>query len=189
MDADSASFQKDLEGPASSTPPPFSSHQRSREVGTPDCQAGRRRRRSSTDVSQRTTSTSDVPINVDGELPARSPWPAHLIVAVSVAITRRRATTTTSDDGDDNVSLWNDEEGFYFDAITWGPGASKQLPIRSLVGLIPLYATLTLEPASLKKFPGFKKRMEWFIENRPELSERNMANMKGMQLCAIGFMR
>lgn len=55
----------------------------------------------------------------------------------------------------------------------------QQLPIRSLVGLIPLYATLTLEPSTLKKFPGFKKRMEWFIENRPSIWKRNIANMSG----------
>ena len=83
----------------------------------------------------------------------------------------------TYHDGDGEVSLWNDEEGFYFDAITWGPGAVKQLPIRSLVGLIPLYATLTLEPSTLKKFPGFTKRMEWFIKNRSVISKRNIANM------------
>jgi hypothetical protein len=53
-----------------------------------------------------------------------------------------------------------------------------QLPVRSLVGLIPLYATMVLEPSVLNRFPGFKKRVEWFLENRPEVSERNMANMK-----------
>lgn len=77
------------------------------------------------------------------------------------------------------VSLWNDEEGFYFDAISWGPGASKELPIRSLVGLIPLYATLTLEPSAINKLPGFKKRMDWFIKNRSSISRRNIANMSG----------
>lgn len=41
------------------------------------------------------------------------------------------------------VPLWNEEDGMYYDAIQWGPGHSQQLPIRSLVGLIPLYATLT----------------------------------------------
>ncbi|GAA5864922.1 hypothetical protein JCM8547_004237 [Rhodosporidiobolus lusitaniae] len=88
------------------------------------------------------------------------------------------ADAMTFHDGEaGEVSLWNDEEGFYFDAITWGPGAIKQLPVRSLVGLIPLYATLTLEPATIKKFPGFKKRMEWFIKNRTSISERNIANM------------
>jgi hypothetical protein len=82
-------------------------------------------------------------------------------------------------EGDDELSLWNEEDGMYYDAIQFGPGSSMQLPIRSLVGLIPLYATLVLEPATINRFPGFKKRMEWFIDNRPEVSARNMANMKG----------
>lgn len=82
--------------------------------------------------------------------------------------------------GDESMSLWNEEDGFYYDAIQWGQGHSQQIPIHSLVGLIPLYATLTLEPAVIKRFPGFKKRMDWFLENRAELSGRNIANMKGL---------
>jgi len=78
---------------------------------------------------------------------------------------------------DADLTLWNDEDGFYYDAISFGPGNSMQLPIRSLVGLIPLYATLTLEPSTINRFPGFKKRMEWFIENRSS-AQRNIANMK-----------
>lgn len=76
-----------------------------------------------------------------------------------------------------SASLWSEEDGLYYDAIQWGQGNAMQLPVRSLVGLIPLYATLTLEPGVVNKLPGFKKRMEWFIENRPE-SQRNMANMR-----------
>ncbi|KAG8928473.1 hypothetical protein FRC02_006869 [Tulasnella sp. 418] len=85
---------------------------------------------------------------------------------------------TFKGDHDNELSLWNEQDGMYFDAIQWGPGHSQQLPIRSLVGLIPLYATLTLEPSVINRFPGFKKRMEWFIDNRPELSQRNLANMR-----------
>ncbi|KAG8785143.1 hypothetical protein FRC20_001870 [Serendipita sp. 405] len=85
---------------------------------------------------------------------------------------------TYKPDPDNELSLWNEEEGFYFDAIQWGNHA-QQLPVRSLVGLIPLYATLVLEPSTINRFPGFKKRLEWFIENRPEMARRNMANMKG----------
>ena len=81
--------------------------------------------------------------------------------------------------GDNEESLWSEQDGMYYDAISFGPGNSMQLPVRSLVGLIPLYATLVLEPAVINRLPGFKKRVEWFIENRPEISERNMANMKG----------
>ena len=87
--------------------------------------------------------------------------------------------TFKGSDTDNEHSLWNDEDGMYYDAIQFGPGNSMQLPVRSLVGLIPLYATLVLEPATINRFPGFKKRMEWFIDNRPEVSGRNMANMKG----------
>ena len=82
--------------------------------------------------------------------------------------------------GNHEVSLWNEEDGMYYDAIEFGPGNSMQLPVRSLVGLIPLYATLVLEPAVINRFPGFKKRMQWFLDNRPEVSARNMANMKGV---------
>ncbi|GAB1524042.1 hypothetical protein RhiTH_007194 [Rhizoctonia solani] len=88
------------------------------------------------------------------------------------------ADAMTYRQGDNELSLWNEEEGFYFDAIQWGESHSQQMPIRSLVGLIPLYATLVLEPSVINRFPGFKKRMEWFIDNRPEISARNMANMK-----------
>jgi len=86
----------------------------------------------------------------------------------------------TFKEGDNEVSLWNEDDGMYYDAIHFGPGNSMQLPVHSLVGLIPLYGTLVLEPSVLKRFPGFKKRVEWFLDNRPEISTRNMANMKGI---------
>ncbi|SPO38687.1 related to glucosidase I [Pseudozyma flocculosa] len=79
---------------------------------------------------------------------------------------------------DEGLSLWSDKDGFYYDAIEWGPGNSQVIPVKSLVGLIPLYATLTIEPSALKRFPSFAKRMQWFLDNRPEMAERNIANMK-----------
>ncbi|PHH66695.1 hypothetical protein CDD81_6532 [Ophiocordyceps australis] len=78
----------------------------------------------------------------------------------------------------DEQSLWNDEDGFYYDAISWGGPWIQQLPVRSLVGLIPLYATTTLEPELLNKLPSFKKRVEWFMQNRCDLAERNMASIR-----------
>ncbi|KAI0930329.1 hypothetical protein AcW1_009055 [Taiwanofungus camphoratus] len=88
------------------------------------------------------------------------------------------ADAMTYREGENELSLWSEEDGMYYDAIQFGPGNSMQLPVRSLVGLIPLYATLVLEPATINRFPGFKKRLEWFIDNRPELSGRNMANIQ-----------
>ncbi|KAJ9649384.1 hypothetical protein H2199_000159 [Coniosporium tulheliwenetii] len=80
--------------------------------------------------------------------------------------------------GGEEKSLWNEEDGFYYDAISWGGPWSQQMPVRSLVGLIPLYATLTLEPEVMDKLPAFKRRVEWFIENRHDVAGRNIANMK-----------
>jgi len=89
------------------------------------------------------------------------------------------ADAMTYKEGDHEFTLWNEQDGMYYDAIDFGNGYSMQLPVRSLVGLIPLYATLVLEPAVINRFPGFKKRMEWFIDNRTDMANRNMANMKG----------
>lgn len=80
--------------------------------------------------------------------------------------------------GGKQKSLWNDEDGFYYDAISWGGPWTQQMPVRSLVGLIPLYAVLTLEPELVNRFPNFKRRMNWFIENRHDVAERNMASMR-----------
>ncbi|KAK3397277.1 Six-hairpin glycosidase-like protein [Sordaria brevicollis] len=78
----------------------------------------------------------------------------------------------------DEKSLWNDEDGFYYDAISWGGPWIQQLPVRSLVGLIPLYATLTLEPELINKLPSFKKRVEWFMQNREDVAERTMFSIR-----------
>lgn len=74
-------------------------------------------------------------------------------------------------------NLWNEKDQFYYDAISWGGPNREQLPIRSLVGLIPLYASMTLEPHLFTRFPSFKKRVDWFIGNRPEIFDRNIASM------------
>jgi hypothetical protein len=80
--------------------------------------------------------------------------------------------------GGEAKSLWNDEDGFYYDAISWGGPFSHQMPVRSLVGLIPMYATLTLEPQVINRFPAFKKHVDWFIKNKHDLVQRNIASMK-----------
>ena len=56
------------------------------------------------------------------------------------------------------------------------PMAEFRMKIRSMVGLIPLFAVETLEPELLERLPGFKRRLEWFVENRPDLTD-NVACM------------
>ncbi|MGF1482600.1 MAG: glucosidase [Cyanophyceae cyanobacterium] len=76
----------------------------------------------------------------------------------------------------DGVSLWDEEDGFYYDAINFPNGDRSLLKVRSLVGLIPLLGVNVLEPETIEKLPGFKKRLEWFIQHRPDL-KRNVACM------------
>ncbi|MBZ5553696.1 MAG: glucosidase [Acidobacteriia bacterium] len=71
--------------------------------------------------------------------------------------------------GSKNLGLWDEEDGFYYDALHLPGGESFPMKVRSMVGLIPLFAVETLEPDMLDRLPGFKRRLEWFIDNRPDL--------------------
>ena len=79
--------------------------------------------------------------------------------------------------GGDKTQLWDDEDGFFYDVLHLPNGEKIRLKVRSMVGLIPLFAVTTLEPKVLDKLPGFKQRLEWFINNRTEL-KKNVACME-----------
>jgi hypothetical protein len=79
--------------------------------------------------------------------------------------------------GSDGMALWNGEDGFFYDVLRLPDGERRALKIRSMVGLIPLFAVETLEPELLDRLPGFKRRLEWFIDNRPDLIS-NVACMR-----------
>jgi hypothetical protein len=68
------------------------------------------------------------------------------------------------------TGLWDDEDGFYYDQLRVD-GRDIPLKVRSLVGLIPLLAVEVLDDDLLQRLPGFKKRMDWFLEHRPDLSQ------------------
>jgi hypothetical protein len=78
--------------------------------------------------------------------------------------------------GDRSLCLWNEEDHFFYDALV-SDGERVQLRIRSMVGLIPLFAVETLEPEVLAGLDGFRRRLEWFFENRPDLTE-NVASTR-----------
>src|SRR5439155_190915 len=67
-------------------------------------------------------------------------------------------------------SLWDEQDGFFYDVLHTD-GQHARIKVRSLVGLIPLLAVQAIEPEIVDKLPGFKRRMQWFIDNHPELSE------------------
>ena len=93
--------------------------------------------------------------------------------------------------GDEAIALWNEDDSFYYDALHFPDGNYCPMKVRSLVGLIPLFAVSTLESKSFAQFRGFKQRTEWFIQNRPDLTQ-NIACMRteGMnerRLLAIAY--
>ena len=68
------------------------------------------------------------------------------------------------------TGLWNEEDGFYYDHLIVDGGPAVQLRVRSLVGLVPLIAVSVLEDTVIEALPGFRKRLEWFLENRKDLA-------------------
>jgi hypothetical protein len=72
--------------------------------------------------------------------------------------------------GMENKSLWDEEDGFFYDAIHFPSGEQRTLKVRSMVGLIPLFAVETLEPELIARLPGFQRRMQWFLDNMPGFS-------------------
>ncbi len=78
--------------------------------------------------------------------------------------------------GDDEEGMWDAADGFFYDVLHMPDGHHVPLQVRSMVGLIPLFAVETLEPRLVDQLPGFKRRMQWFIANRPDLT-RNVASM------------
>ncbi|HEX9289405.1 MAG TPA: glucosidase [Anaeromyxobacteraceae bacterium] len=68
------------------------------------------------------------------------------------------------------MGLWNEEDGFFYDVLHLPDGKKNPMKVRSLVGLIPLFAVESFDPELLAKFPAFQRRMNWFIDNRPDLT-------------------
>ena len=72
--------------------------------------------------------------------------------------------------GDAKIELWNKADGFFYDVLHLPDGKKFPMKVRSMVGLIPLFAVETLDSELIDRLPRFKHRMQWFIENRPDFS-------------------
>ena len=75
------------------------------------------------------------------------------------------------------AGLWDEKDQFYYDVLRLPNGENHPLRVRSMVGLIPLFAVEILELDKVDKLPGFKKRMEWFMKNRPALTSNVSSGM------------
>jgi Glycosyl hydrolase family 63 C-terminal domain len=79
--------------------------------------------------------------------------------------------------GGQGHELWDEEDGFFYDVLRKPDGSRTPLKLRSLVGLLPLLAVQTLEPDAIGAMDGFRRRLEWFVANRPDLTA-NVACMR-----------
>ena len=68
------------------------------------------------------------------------------------------------------TGLWDEEDQFFYDVLKLSNGSSAKLKVRSMVGLIPMFAVEVLDRDLLKAVPEFTKRLKWFLENRPDLA-------------------
>jgi hypothetical protein len=90
-----------------------------------------------------------------------------------------------TDTGGQGYSLWNDEDGFFYDALHLPQSSIVPLRVRSLVGLMPLLAVETLEPQLLEMMPDFERRLRWYTKHRPHLS----GNMASVEVPGLGRRR
>jgi hypothetical protein len=71
--------------------------------------------------------------------------------------------------GQEGIEMWDEADGFYYDVLHLPDGQDFFMKVRSMVGLIPLFAVETMETELLNRLPSFRRRLEWFIDNRPDL--------------------
>jgi hypothetical protein len=71
--------------------------------------------------------------------------------------------------GGDQQNLWDERDGFFYDMLRYPDGNYEKLRVRSLVGLIPMFAVERLAEAWTKPFPNFDSSLNWFLENRKNL--------------------
>jgi hypothetical protein len=79
-----------------------------------------------------------------------------------------------SHEDDEDMSLWDDDDQFFYDVLAVG---DQRIPlkVRSVVGLIPMFAVATIEPGVLDALPEFRGHMRWYTENRPDLCENTFS--------------
>jgi Glycosyl hydrolase family 63 C-terminal domain len=87
--------------------------------------------------------------------------------------------------GESGIGLWDEGDGFYYDVLHLGKTTHLPMKVRSMVGLIPLFAVETFEPEDLERLPSFRKRMQWFMAHNPDFSDHvdmSQSTPKGSRL-------
>lgn len=91
--------------------------------------------------------------------------------------------------GGRDYSLWDEKDGFFYDVLRYPDGSFHKFRVRSLVGLIPLYAVERLEMDWIEPFTEFKSNLEWFVRNRQDIVQRccHLVEHEGMKVYALAI--
>jgi len=83
--------------------------------------------------------------------------------------------------------LWDEEDGFFYDRLRFSDGSTVPLRARSMVGLLPIFAAVELGASLWERLPDFRRRANWFITHKPELSVflRHFAKDERPELIAL----
>jgi len=73
--------------------------------------------------------------------------------------------------GGEELGLWDDRDGFYYDVVHMSDGGHIPVRVRSMVGLIPLFAVTTFEPEEIKCVRNFRHRAQWFLDHHPGVAD------------------
>ncbi|HTM48277.1 MAG TPA: hypothetical protein VL285_06340 [Bryobacteraceae bacterium] len=91
--------------------------------------------------------------------------------------------------GQEGYGLWDEEDGFYYDVLSLPDGTHRPIRIRSCVGYITLFAVGALEPKVIDHLPGFRRRLEWFLNNnatlRNHIDEQRLPDGKVRRLLSV----
>lgn len=71
----------------------------------------------------------------------------------------------------ESQGLWDDEDGFFYDLLLIEGAAPERVRVRSMVGVVALFAVTVLDPVVLARLPSFSRRLEWFLDNKPDYAE------------------
>ena len=74
--------------------------------------------------------------------------------------------------GQRDYALWDEEDGFFYDVLRRPDGSFQKFRVRSLVGIVPLFAVERLERSWIEPFKEFRRNLDWFLQNRPELTKQ-----------------
>jgi hypothetical protein len=96
---------------------------------------------------------------------------------------RIAAAINNEDDG--GMGLWDEQDEFYYDQLRTPGGREIPLKVRSMVGLIPLFAVEALDPDLMKELPEFAGRLKWVLDHRPDLAKL----VSRWEVCGMGERR